>query len=219
MDVWHMWVNFFANSMTYFHANVGLTEAVTIVLITLAARLVLLPISFKSAYNAQKNKNLMQSIKPQVEKIRQLYKNDPQRQMRHTTELYKKNGIKFFDKLMLANIFSQAAVGLGIFQSILKSVTSGKFLWVANIAKPDVIIAFVVGLITFLVMFYNPGQADQVPMIFVLLPVVLSTIALLTLPSAVGIYWATSNIFTAVQSLALRIVINRENNHLKSRSS
>lgn len=211
MEIWNIWTSFLTNGINFLSMYFGVSEALAIIIFTLLARIMLMPISLKSAYMMHKNKLAIERVRPEIERLRDLYSGKPGELAKRTMAIYKKHGIKFLDKTSVINIGSQGILGLGIFQALRDMVISSKFMWIADIAKPDVILAFVVGVLTFINMQMMPGAVEQQNLLIFLIPAMVSMFVLVSFPSALGLYWATSNIVTIVQTLALRIIILKEN--------
>jgi YidC/Oxa1 family membrane protein insertase len=211
MEIWNTWIAIVTNGIDMLSIHFGLSEALAIVTFTLLARLVLMPISLKSAYRMYKNKLAIERVKPEIERLREVYSKNPEALSKRVMAVYKKNGIKFIDSTSMMNIGTQGILGLGIFQALRNMETGSRFMWIADIAKPDVILAFVVGVLTFLSMQVMPGLSEQQSHLMLLIPAMISMFVLVTFPSAVGLYWATSNVVTMAQSLVLRMIILHEN--------
>lgn len=211
MEIWTLWTQFLVNCINYFSVQFGLTEAVSIIFLTLLLRVILLPFSYSTAYNGYKNKVAMAKLKPELDQIKEKYKDQPDKIMQKTMSLYKKNNIRFFPKSAIYNMVLQGTFGIGAYQAIKSMALSSKFLWIANIAKPDVFLALIVGILTFLSMSMMPGSAEQNMILFYMIPAIISVAFLISFPSGVGIYWATSNLVTISQQLVLRFVLFREN--------
>lgn len=211
MEIWTFWTQFLANCINYFSVQFGLTEALSIILLTLFLRAILFPLSYKTAYAGYKNKVAMAKLKPELDAIKDKYKNQPKEMMQKTMFLYKENNIKFFQKSMIYNVALQGVFGVGAFQTIRNMALSSKFLWISNIAKPDILLALLVGVLTFLSMSMMPGSTEQNMALFFMIPAIISVVVLISLPSGLGLYWATSNLVAISQQLILRFVISREN--------
>jgi YidC/Oxa1 family membrane protein insertase len=159
----------------------------------------------------QKNKYAIDRIKPALEELRKKYKDNPHELATQTMQLYRDNGIKFMDKISLLNIGSQGIFGIGIYQVLRRMVFRTRFWWITDLAKPDFLLTVLVGALILLGMSLMPDANHNASMLFMLaVPVVISVIAVATLPSAIGIYWATSNAVTVVQTLALRGLLTRD---------
>lgn len=210
MELWTLWTHTLDAALALLAANFGLSEALTIILLTLMVRLSLLPVSLTSAYRMQRNKEAMERIKPQLETLRKALQDQPRELATQTLALYREHGIVFMDKLSLLNLVSQSVFGIGIFQSLSRTVFQSKFLWIASLAKPDLWLTVLVTVLMLLGMALMPGATHDTSMLLMLaVPVVVSVVAVAALPSALGIYWATSNAVTLLQTLALRGLLAR----------
>lgn len=209
MEIWGMWTALIENCIALLTSQVGISEAVAIIVFTLAARMALMPISFSSAHKMVKNKLAMNALKPELESLRERYGEDPAKLARETMALYKQKGVKFLDRTTLLNMGSQGVLGLGLFQALKEAAFHSKWLWIADIAKPDVLLAVFVGLLTFLSMLIMPG-AEHSSLLLFAIPAVVSVFVLISFPSAVAIYWASSNFITIGQTVVLRYVISKQ---------
>lgn len=210
MEIWNIWIIAITNSISFISMNLGISEAFAIIIFTLIARIMLMPISLKSAYLMHKNKVALTKLKPEIEQLKDTYSDNPGEIAKRTMAIYKKNGIKFLDKTTVFNIGTQGVLGLGIFQALKSMVFSSKFMWIADIAKPDVILAFIVGVLTFISMQLMPGAVEQQNTLIFFIPAIISMFVLVSFPSALGLFWATSNIVTLMQTLALRAIVLKQ---------
>lgn len=210
MDVWSSFIGFISNTIMFLSAEVGLSQAVAIMLFTLLARLILSPINTKATINMFINKRKIIKLKPELEKIKLIYQDNPKEKAKRTMALYKKHQITLLDKTSIVNMTSQGILGFGIFQSLQQMVFNSKFAWIANIAKPDIALAFLVGALTYLSMIAMPGSAEQTSTLLFIIPAVISILVLVSFPSAIGLYWATSNGVSLMQSLWIRLYLKKE---------
>lgn len=210
MDIWTVWTNLLESGINMLSGHLGLSEALAIIVFTLLARLALMPLSFKAAYDTYRNQRAIRDAKPEIEGLKEVYKDNPSEIAKRTMALYKQRGIKFLGKSTVFNIGSQGLLGLGLFQTLKSMAFNSKFLWIPNLGKPDVFLAFAVGALMFASMALMPGSSEQVSLMILLVPVVISMFVLVSFPSAVGVYWATSNFVTLGQAVYLRRVVNRE---------
>jgi YidC/Oxa1 family membrane protein insertase len=215
MEIWHLWTHAIAHVLGLATSQFGVSEAIAIIAVTLAARLAMFPLSFASAYKAQKNKVSMMRIKPQIEQLRERLKSDPAELARQTMTLYRDKGIHFFDKTTVLNMGTQSIVGLGFFQALKNISFNSKFLWITNIGKADIFLSIIVGALMFASMSLMPGAVEQSSLLLLLIPVLISVFALISFPSAIGLYWATSNLVTVMQTLVLRWMMSRQT-HLRA---
>jgi YidC/Oxa1 family membrane protein insertase len=210
MELWTLWTHLLEASVGSLATYFGFSEAVAIIVLTLIARLALMPVSLTAAYKMQVNKEAMNRIKPALEELRETFKDRPSELASRTMALYRENGISFLDKVSMLNLGSQGVFGLGVFQALNRMVFSSKFLWISNLAKPDFMLTVLVASLMLLGMLLMPGATADTSMLLMLaISVVISVIAVAALPSALGLYWATSNAVTVIQTLALRGLLAR----------
>ena len=205
-----LWLTFITNGIDFLSAYLGVSEALAIIVFTLLSRMLLMPLSLKSSYLMYKNRLAVEKIRPEVERLREIYSDNPGELAKRTMAIYKKNGIRFIDRTSIMNIGSQGILGISMFQALRNMAFSSKFIWIADIAKPDVILAFMVGVLTFASMLIMPGTVEQQNFLMLFIPTVVVMFVLASFPSALGLYWATSNAVTIVQTLVLRVVLERE---------
>jgi YidC/Oxa1 family membrane protein insertase len=203
MDIWSFFTSFIVQSIEFFSHEAGVGDAVAIIFFTLIARLVLMPINLLAMVNMYRNKQAISALKPELDKIKVIHKDRPSEVAKLTMALYKKHNIKILDKNSAINMASQGVFGFGMFQALQQIVFNSKFAWIANIAKPDVALALLVGVITYFSMIMMPGSAEQTSTLLFVIPAIICIITLINFPSAIGLYWATSSITSLLQSLLL----------------
>lgn len=210
MDIWNFFTSFIVQSIDFFTHEVGVGEALAIIVFTLIGRLLLMPINLKAMANMYRNKKAISAIKPELDKIKVIYKDKPSEIAKSTMALYKKHNIKILDKNSVINIASQGIFGIGMFQALQQIVFNSKFAWIANIAKPDVALAVFVGIITCFSMIMMPGSAEQTSILLFAISAIICIITLINFPSVIGLYWATSSVSSLLQSLVLNKHLQKE---------
>ncbi|MEK7658341.1 MAG: YidC/Oxa1 family membrane protein insertase [Patescibacteria group bacterium] len=194
---------------------------ISIILLTIVIRLILYPISVK-ALNSQKT---IQNLQPKLQEIQKKHKDDKEKLAKETLELYRKEKINPFSGLFLALIQLPILIALYlVFQKGLNPNELAKlygfisnpnninasFLGLVNLAKPNLVFAVLAGVFQFfqtkmLMPKSDPGkgkssdisQMMQTQMVY-FFPF-LTIIILFNLPSAIGLYWITSGIFSIAQ--------------------
>jgi YidC/Oxa1 family membrane protein insertase len=203
METWNTFTNIIMQSIEFLSLEVGVGEAVAIILFTMIGRLILMPINLYAMANMYRNKKAMLVIKPELEKIKNKHQDKPSEVAKATMALYKKHNIKILDRKSIMNIAGQGVFGLGMFQALQQIVFNSKFAWITNIAKPDVALALIVGAITYFSMAMMPGSADQANVLLFVIPAIICIVMLINFPSAIGLYWATSSTISLLQSLMI----------------
>lgn len=196
---------------------------VAIIALTLVIRIVLYPLSVK----AVKSQKSLQKLQPKIQEIQQKYKNDKEKQAKETLELYKTEKINPFSGLLLALI--QLPILIALYRvfwsglnpqelSNLYSFVSNPghldplFLGIIDMSKPNVIMAIAAGIVQYFQSkmlipksFKKVKKGDgpdfsqvmQKQMVYFLPG--FTVIILLGLPSALGLYWLASGIFSIAQ--------------------
>ncbi|WP_410209214.1 YidC/Oxa1 family membrane protein insertase [Aquirhabdus sp.] len=211
MEFWTAWTHILETSLSYLSANWGLSEAFSIITLTLIVRFALMPVSLAAAYKMQKNKEAMKRIKPELEEIKRNFKDNRPERTNKTMALYQKHSISIVDKVSIFNLSTQGLFGIGIFHVLKHMMFRSKFLWIATLAKPDILLTILVGSLMMFGMVLMPNGPENMSMWLVLMiPVAISVFAIIALPAALGVYWATSNAVTVLQMLILRGIVTRQ---------
>ena len=122
-----------------------------------------------------------------------------------TLALYKERGISLMDGKSLLIGLIQAPVFIAMFTAIKKLVSPGdSFLWIQNIASPDVILTVVAAGLTYLATVAGPNMTAQGKTMMTWLPVFLTLFFLWKLSAGIGLYWVGSNIVSVLQSIIMR---------------
>ena len=197
---------------------------IAIIFLTIIIRIILFPISVK-ATNSQKG---LQELQPKILELQKKYKDDKEKQARETLELYKKEKINPFSGILLAFIQLPILIALyqvfwnGLKPAELKGlygfvsnpgVINAVSLHIINLSKPNILLAVLAGLTQYIqtkMMFpknvkksgEHSKESDisnimQKQMIY-FMPV-FTVIILISLPSALGLYWTVSGLFTIAQ--------------------
>ena len=135
MELWNVFTSGIVQSIAFFTNEVGVGEAMAIILLTLIGRLVLMPVNLIAMANMYKNKKALSAIKPELDKLKTLHKDKPSELAQCTMALYKKHHIKLLDKNTVINITSQGIFGFGMFQALQQivfipvTIQSAGFQW------------------------------------------------------------------------------------------
>src|SRR5579875_984254 len=89
-------IDVFAAVLKFFHNDIGVSWGVAIVLLTVAVRLLLVPIGIRQFHSMQR----MAQHMPEMKKIREKYKDNPQRQQQEMMSFYKENSINPFSSCL-----------------------------------------------------------------------------------------------------------------------
>ena len=210
MDLWMLWLDTLRNALDFLSTDLGLGTGVAVIGLTLLIRTALLPITWSIGYRASVRQRKLTQLRPDLERIKSVYKQSPELQMQHTLALYRERGLSFVDGRSLIGAIVQMPLLLGMFQALRDGAgLATRFLWVGNLARPDVLLAVIAGLTTALMMSANPDLPEHMRTVLVVVPAVIATIAAFQFASVLALYWATTNCFSAAQTTGLRFVIAR----------
>ncbi len=141
---WTRVLIFFTNLMHgilwYIHQvipNYGLC----IIVLTLLVRACMFPLSRKQTLASQRMQEKMARLKPEIEKLKEKYKNDPQAQKQAQTELMLKHGMMNpLGSCWIALL--QMPIFMGLYYALQESIhfRLAPFAWIDNLAAPDMLI-------------------------------------------------------------------------------
>ena len=89
-------ITVFEEVIKFFHNHVIASWGASIILLTVAIRLVLLPLTVKQFHSMQK----MQRLTPEIKRVQAKYKQDKQRQQQELMKLYQEHGVNPFSSCL-----------------------------------------------------------------------------------------------------------------------
>ncbi len=209
------------NLMVFIYNTVPYADlGVAVILLTVIIKLLLFPLGLK----AMKSQKEMNEIQPEVKKIQKKYKDDKEKQAKKILEIYKEKNINPFSGILVLII--QLPILISLFQIFRKGVgeeeMSQLYSFISSPATIDTTFLNIIDLSSpnsFLAVLAAGGQyyqmkistqstekkgekSDTAKMIqkqmLYFLPV-FTFIILLTIPSAVGLYWIITVAFSVLQ--------------------
>lgn len=188
-----------------------------ILLLALAVRLALLPLTLRLSRKALINQQKIKALHPQIEAIKSRLKGKPQETFAAVSALYKENGVRVFDRSSVLGALVQLPVFGLLYRSIQNaSVGSGSFLWMRSLALPDATLTAIVLLLTGIAAFYFPSASADPSMLTVVMQVVVMAFVLWKLSAGMSLYWAASSSVSVAHTLVLRRERNRAQRHGKN---
>jgi YidC/Oxa1 family membrane protein insertase len=137
MQVWSFWLESLRATLEWLSTGLGLETGLSIVVLTLLLRLLLLPLSWHSAWRGCLQQKRQRLLQPELIELRERYKDEPAKLVEQTLRLYRARGFAPFELRPLAGALVQMPVLFGMFQVLRGSVEAARFLWVENLARPD----------------------------------------------------------------------------------
>ncbi len=166
---------------------------VAIVLLTITARVLLFPLTWPSI----KNMVHMRELKPEMDKLNEKFKDDPQAKGLAQMELWKKHGVNPM-KGCLPQLISMP-VWFALYTTLQTAVElyNIPFLWFPDLSEPDPYYAlpFIIGAVFFAQQKIMPMQGDpaQQKMMMYFMPGMF-TVFMLFLPAGLGVYMFTNSL-------------------------
>lgn len=232
-----LWDNIFIKPLAWLILKLGYLVknfGLAVILAGLAIRLILYPVTKKSAMQSEN----LKKAQPELQKLEKKYANkmdDQQAMMAKSQEMmaiYKKYNISLFSGCLVAII--QLPLFIAFLEAINRTpaIFEGKFLGLQLGTTPWFALSqgnfwyIIIPIIVFVVTFFslklngtqatdssNPAAGSTKMMMNVM--VVVITISSFQLSTAIGLYWITSSLFTVIQNL----LVMRSGNSAKIKKS
>ena len=220
--VWQGIKDVIAKSILFIYGIVK-NYGIAIIIATIIIKVLLLPLTLKQ----DKSMKEMKKLQPEIEKIKEKYKDNVQEQQRQTMDLYKKYHINPAGGCLpllvqmpilialsgvlrsgivpeTAQIIKGAAVNGGsLINTIYGYLVGPKFLWM-DLVNPDplYVMPIVTALVTYLqqkmMSSSSGGDNPMMKNMGIIMPIMMGYISL-KMPSGVQIYWLVSTILAVVQ--------------------
>ncbi len=199
---------------------------IAIILLTIVIRLVLFPLFYKGA----KDQAILQRLAPRIKEIQTNHKDDKEKQTKAMMDLYREHKVSPFSGFLLLII--QLPVLIALYQVFLSGFSTDAlnilypfisaptelnhfFLGLIDLSKRNIIIALAAGLAQYFQAKLSMPQnnrslkdlspAERMGRQMLYLGPILTFVFLyfLNLPSAVGLYWLTTSLFSAIQQIMI----------------
>jgi len=186
--------------------NDGLAYFLAILIFTGLVRLILLPLNMKQMRSQSK----MNEIQPELKKIQEKYKNEPQKLQAETMALYKEKGVSPFASCLPLLIQMPLLFALFYVFRDLKGIEGVKFLWV-TLSKPDpiFILPIISGITTYIQSAMmapkaEEGKPNQMATMNIGMSIFIVFISL-KFSSLLILYWIINNTFQIAQNYYMKV--------------
>jgi YidC/Oxa1 family membrane protein insertase len=176
---------------------------IAIIILTMILKFITLPLNSMSMKSMKK----MQKVQPEILKIREKFKGEPQKMNAAVMELYKKNKVNPVSGCLPMLI--QIPIFIALYRMLLVSIelkNSPFFGWISDLSLKDpyYVSPILMGISMFVQQRMTPSTAVD-PMqqkIFMLMPVIF-TFLFINFPSGLVLYWLVNNILTIAHQFYL----------------
>jgi YidC/Oxa1 family membrane protein insertase len=193
---------------------------VAIILLTVLVRLLTLPMSIRGQRSMMK----MQRLQPQVERIRERYKDEQDKLHHEMMELYKRNHVNPLGGCLPMAI--QFPVFIGLYEALLNAVElrNAPFIgWIRDLAAPDClpipgitvpftdlhgipVLVILMAAMAFVQQWMSPRNPDPSQQKMMMYMPVFFSVIFIELPAGLSLYYFFSNLLGVVQ----QFILNRE---------
>ncbi len=120
-----------------------------IVAVSIVVRVALLPVTLRLARQAREQQRRIAALEPKVNALQRRHPDDPARLAREMQALYAANGVRLFTPGALLGFLVQAPLLGGLFAAVRSGLGArARFLWIADLSRPDSLLVGVVALLT-----------------------------------------------------------------------
>jgi YidC/Oxa1 family membrane protein insertase len=205
-ELLHHWI-------TVLIPNQDISYGMAIIVMTIIIRTVLLPLNIKQT----KSSMAMSKLQPEIKKLQEKYKNDPQKSQQEMMKLYKERGASPLSGCLPMLIQWPIFIALYYVFNNLKGISGIHFLWIKDLGKKDIILAVLSGLTTYfssslMMSSADSSHAKQTSNMNIGMSVFMIFISW-SLKSALVLYWVVSNLIQILQTVLIKkIAMNKSVN-------
>jgi YidC/Oxa1 family membrane protein insertase len=202
------------------HFSHGFTGSygIDIILLTILIKILMAPLTHKSFVSMK----AMQKLAPQMEKLKERYKDDKEKLNREIMELYRRNGVNPLGGCLPMALQFPVFIGLYNALSTPIELRHAAFLWIQDLSQPDwkslpiavggwdfgiPVLTILMGASMFVQQWMTPSAGDPNQRKLMLMMPLIFTFMFVTFPAGLTIYWLVNNIL----SIAQQYWINRQN--------
>lgn len=205
-SMWQIFLEVFQVGLFWLTQFYGGHLAAAIVSFSILARLALLPLTVRMTLRAKAHARRLQALRPELGRVRDRWKDDPQRLTTETLAVYQRGGVQPVDSGVLKSSLVQTPVFIGLFHAVRGALTSRAgeqtLLWVSNLARPDIGVAMIafslVGLSSL------AGSSQSQPGWTLAIPALSAAAMAMMLSAGFGLYLAASGAVGTLQGLIVR---------------
>lgn len=216
-----LWTSFFIKPLSFILILVGKTVgnyAISVIILSLIIRLIAYPVTRKTALQSE----LIKKAQPELERLQKKYKDktDQESLMKQNQEMlliYKKYNINPLSGCLFS--FLQLPLFIAFFEAIQRTpaIFEDKFLALQLGTTPSVgigtsswyayiLLVILIGVTTYYSFKMN-STGNMTDPNMKSMPIMMTVMIIITsvfMPSGLGIYWITSNLFTIVQNILVK---------------
>ena len=190
-----------------FTSNYG----IDILLLTVVIKVLFIPLTQRSFQSMRE----MQKLQPQMTKIRERFKDNPEQMNKEIMELYRRHKVNPFGGCL--PMLLQIPVFIGLYSALMNAVElrhAPFMLWINDLATPDrlgtlaipfvnppgiPVLTVLMGASMFVQQWMTPAAGDPAQQRMMMIMPALFTVMFLNVPSGLVLYWLINNVLTIAQ--------------------
>lgn len=201
--------------MHFSHRFTG-SYGIDIILLTILLKLLTAPLTHKSFVSMKQ----MQKLQPQMERIKERFKDDREKMNKEIMELYRRNKVNPLGGCL--PMLLQFPIFIGLYNALLTPIElrHAPFMWIKDLSRPDweslpvtlagwhlgiPVLTLLMGASMFIQQWMTPSAGDPNQRRMMMLMPLIFTFMFINFPSGLTIYWLVNNVL----SIAQQYLINR----------
>ena len=176
-----------------------------VILVSAGIRLALLPLTLSAARRAREQQARLAALQPRLEALQRRHASDPARLFTETRKLQTQHGIRLLPSGGLMTMLVQLPVLGALFTALRGFGAKVSFLWIADLARPDLLIIAGVAGLTALGVATSPVTPGQpaTPRAMTLIAVIATVAFLWSASSAFALSVGAGSVVTMIQNAVL----------------
>ncbi|MEK9170309.1 MAG: YidC/Oxa1 family membrane protein insertase [Patescibacteria group bacterium] len=217
------------NALVFFYNTIAFQDlGLAIIFLTLFIRIILFPFFHKGT----KNQILLQRLQPKIKKIQEDHKNEKEKQAQAMMELYKEHKVNPFSSILLLFIQLPVLIALyqvfwrdlspEMFQSLYSFISTPSalhttFLGLIDMKEKSILIVGLAAIFQYIQGYLTLPKIEKGKELsapekmgrqMVYFSPIITLVILSSLPSAVGLYWIVTGIFSIAQQIYINKTLN-----------
>jgi YidC/Oxa1 family membrane protein insertase len=198
--------------LTWFHSNLGLPWAWSIVATTVVVRIILVPLTIRQIHSMQN----LQKHAPQMKEIQKKYKHDRQKQNEELMKFYRENNIN--PAASCLPMLLQLPVFIALYYSLRHAHFKGDLTFlhfIPSIAAHTTtywggyVLLFVYVASQMASSFFMMTTNDKTQRVLFMVMPLFFVFIIARFPTGLVLYWVTTNLWTVGQGLITRRLVSR----------
>jgi YidC/Oxa1 family membrane protein insertase len=196
-------------ALHFFHRFTG-SYGIDIILLTIVIKILLAPLTHKSMVSMKK----MQRLQPQMERLKERFKDDKEKLNKEIMELYRRNSVNPLGGCL--PMLLQFPVFIGLYNALGTPIElrHAPFLWIKDLSRPDwqslpftfagwhlgiPVLTILMGASMFVQQWMTPTAGDPNQRRMMLLMPLMFTFMFVTFPAGLTTYWLVNNVLSIGQ--------------------